>query len=126
MNLREVFVMNCCFAALYFPTSMLLWLFNQKGTLLGVLLVGLVFHVILTVLLAVLFLKKQHVKRAEIVENAPKRVYKKKNKREVKNGEEETIPVLPTQFFDIREPEPKMRTDVNLDQLNADTDDVLD
>lgn len=105
MNTREIFWMNWCFAALYFPTSVLLWMFNQKGTLLGVILVGLVFHAIMTIILLILWLAREKQK----VEVIPlKRTYKKKPKG-VKENADKT--------------EHEMRTDVNLDQLDINDDD---
>lgn len=110
MNRKEIFVLNWLFASLYFPTSTLLLHFNKQGTLFGVVIVGLVFHAILTILLTItLFAKKGENKTElpiEMVEQNPKRAYKKKTKPEVKNNEEEI------------EPEPKMRTDINLNELD--------
>ena len=119
MKRKDVFVLNWLFASLYFPTSIFLWFLNPTGTFIGVLLVGLVFHIILTILLVLMLLVEKQTSKTEAITPVPKRVYKKKNKQEVEKDEEEKI-------ITGVEPKPEMRTDVNLDQLNDDTDDALD
>ena len=122
MKRKDIFVLNWLFASLYFPTSILLLFFSQEGTLFGIIIVGLIFHIILTILLTMMWFVEQHKPTkpsVEVIEPKPKRAYKKKNKPEVENNEEEKI-------VTGIEPKPEMRTDVNLDQLNDDTDDVLD
>lgn len=121
MKRKEIFVLNWLFASLYFPTSIFLWFLKPTGTFIGVLIVGLVFHVILTILLVMMLLveTKKQTTKTEIITPMPKRTYKKKNKQGVENNEEEKI-------VTGIEPKPEMRTDVNLDQLNDDNDDVLD
>src|SRR3989344_4648089 len=121
MNRKEIFVLNWLFASIYFPTSIFLWFLKPTGTFIGVLIVGLVFHIILTILLVLMLWVEQHkiTPSIEIIEPKPKRAYKKKNKPEVNNNEEEKIVIG-------IEPKPEMRTDVNLDQLNDDADDALD
>ncbi|GEM_PF-3136153 len=121
MKRKEIFVLNWLFASLYFPTSIFLWFLKPTGTFIGVLIVGLVFHIILTILLVLmLFTETQkQTTKTEIITPKERRAYKKKNKQEVENNEEEKIGIG-------IEPKPEMRTDVNLDQLNDDTDDELD
>lgn len=123
MKRRDIFIMNWLFASLYFPTSIFLWFLKPTGTFIGILVVGLVFHIILTILLVLMLWVEPHnitpKSSIEVIAPKPKRAYKKKNKPEVENNEEEKI-------VTGIEPTPEMRTDVNLDQLNDDSDDVLD
>ncbi|MBI4141201.1 hypothetical protein HY485_05180 [Candidatus Woesearchaeota archaeon] len=124
MKRKDIFVLNWLFASLYFPTSTLLLFFSQEGTLFGVVIIGLVFHAILTVLLTLMWFveePKTIIKpaRVEIIEPKPKRAYKKKNKNEVKTNEEE-------KNVEGVEPSPAMRTDVDLNQLDNSDDDQPD
>jgi len=104
MRIREICFWAAAYWALYLPTSMLLWLITGDGGVLDILFVGIFFTLI--VILAFLLLSVI----ASIVRKKPV---------EVEEDEKEQ-----TESVDL-ESEPKMRTDVDLGQLDVADDDLL-
>ncbi|VVB81085.1 Uncharacterised protein [uncultured archaeon] len=100
MRLLEICFLIGLYWALYLPTSMSLWLITGDGDLIGILSVGLFFTIIVTLSYVLMSLI------AAIIREKPVEV----------EYEEEPVDL---------EPEPKMRTDVDLGQLDIDDDDVL-
>ena len=134
MKLLEITFWNATYWALYLPTSLLVQLLTGEGELLGILIIGLLCTLLLNIFLA--FQKEGFFdylsEPAEIVytvENSEKKEEPEivepiladdsSKQKEVKQDEQEKIE-------ELVEPEPKMRTDVNLSTLDNDTDDELD
>jgi len=92
---------------LYLPCSILLNIITEKGDLIGILLIGVIITAIMTIWLSFSdgVLLDEEIEPV-IVEKEPLEV----------EYEEEPVDL---------EPEPKMRTDVDLGQLDVDDDDVL-
>ncbi len=121
MRLLEIYVWNCLYWALYLPCSFLLYLFTGQGDVLGILFVGGIITAILTVYLSfsegVLF--DEEMEPAIVLSDEPEVEIEEVQTVEVEEDEKEQ-----TERIDL-ESEPKMRTDVDLGQLDADDDDLL-
>jgi hypothetical protein len=121
MRLLEIYFWNCIYWALYLPCSILLYLITGQGDVLGILLVGAILTAILTVYLSfsegVLF--DEDMEPAIVLSETPKVEIEEIKPVEVEEDEKEQA-----ERIDL-ESEPKMRTDVDLGQLDADDDDVL-
>jgi hypothetical protein len=107
---------NCVYGALYLPLSILLNLFTGQGDILGILLVGTLCSLLLTVYL--LFQDECLFETWE-----PAIVHHIRVQKPVQEVEpDETIEEKP---LVVIEPAPKIRTDVDLRLLDADDDDIL-
>ncbi len=116
MKFVEMYIWNALFWALYLPCSFLLYVISGQGDVLGILLVGAIITAVLTVGLSfsegVLF--DEEMEPAIVLDETPE---VEVQTMEVEEDEKE-------QTIDL-ESEPKMRTDVDLGQLDADDDDLL-
>ncbi len=121
MRLLEIYFWNCLYWALYLPCSILLYLITEQGDVLGILLIGGILTAILTVYLSfsdgVLF--DEDMEPAIVLSDEPEVAMEEVQTVEVEENEKEQ-----TERIDL-ESEPKMRTDVDLGQLDADNDDIL-
>lgn len=106
MRLLEICFWNVMYWALYLPCSIILNIITEKGDLVAIVLIGVIITAVMTIWLSFSdgVLLEEEMKPV-IIENEP-----------VEVEYEEPIDL---------EPEPKMRTDVDLGQLDADDDDVL-
>ncbi len=122
MKLIEIYFWNAVYWALYLPLSLIIYAVTEQGDILGILAVGAILTAILTVYLAfsdgVLFDDNEPAVIVyvddEISEPVP--VPKEETKPEVKQDEKQELDL---------EPEPKMRTDVELDKPDSADDDIL-
>lgn len=118
MRLLEIYVWNCIYWALYLPCSILLYLITGQGDVLGILLIGAIITAILTVYLSfsegVLF--DEEMEPAIVLDETPEVEIKPV---EVEEDEKEQTEPIDLEF------EPKMRTDVDLGQLDVADDDLL-
>lgn len=134
MKLVEICFWNSMYLLIYLALSLYLHNTNNEGTILGTIIIGLIFTAIISIILYFqegILLEDDGLEIKEIsskeekeppVQIKKKHEYKKR-KTEVKNNEEKPSQEKMVEFFDGIEPEPKMRTDVNLDKLDDDTDD---
>jgi len=122
MRLLEICFWDALYWLLYLPTNILLLAWTGQGDLLGILIIGFVLTLVLTV-----FLATQDDLLFDDWE--PAIVYHvKKLPQEVPYAEEEKPkpqPAEPARQFVGFEPGTKMRTDVDLGMLDADDDDIL-
>ena len=141
MKALEIYFWNCIFWAFYLPLSILLKLITDKGTILGVLLIGVLYTLLFTMFL--LFQKSwlfyERMEPAIIVQT-PQPKKKKTPKPQPKpmpapetikpmevkiHAKKEKTESPPSRHFVGLEPEPKMETDVDLSMLDVHADDLL-
>jgi len=149
----EIYVWNALYWAAYLPISLTVYVVTEQGDVLGILLVGFIMTLLLTAILLfqegilwedefepaiIIEEPDEEPKPEQVIETTPKEVVKPKRKYTRKPKPEqvkqETLEVKPNEKKENQtnnaapvvgvEPEPKMRTDVNLDELDTDDDDT--
>ncbi len=129
MKLLEIYFWNAVFWAFYLPISILLYLITEQGDILGILIIGFGYTIILTIYLAnqddILF---DDWEPAIVLDKTtvPKLVKTPEVKTHAKKEEKpRTKPRTSARPSVGLEPWPKIRTDVDLRKLNASDDDIL-
>ncbi len=125
MKLLEICFWDAIYWLLYLPASVLLWAWTGQGDLLGILLIGTILTLILTVFLmtqdGLLFDDwEPAIVHTNIQPEVEVTTYGKKQEEKPRPESASSA----RQFVGF-EPGLKMRTDVDLGSLDADDDDIL-